>query len=81
MVTSASRGEVLRYGAYTPGVDAEGDVESLPMWAGRGVGLVRRIQTAAEIVREIADQAGAILGSDVRRPRRGNDTRDGDMQS
>jgi hypothetical protein len=31
------------------------------MWAGQGVGLVRRTQSAGEIVREIADEARFVL--------------------
>ncbi|MEJ1935986.1 hypothetical protein WDZ92_37815 [Nostoc sp. NIES-2111] len=31
------------------------------MWAGQGVGLVRKVQPAAGIVREIADEARVVL--------------------
>jgi len=30
------------------------------LWAGQGVGLVKKVQPAAEIVREIIEQARAI---------------------
>ncbi len=58
---SKSLGEILRYRAYTPGVDAEGDIEALSMWAGQGVGLVKKLQPAADIVHEINDEASMIL--------------------
>ena len=58
---SKTLGEILRYRCLTPGVDVEGDIESLSMWAGQGVGLVRKLQPAAEIVREIHDEASSIL--------------------
>jgi NAD(P)H-dependent flavin oxidoreductase YrpB (nitropropane dioxygenase family) len=38
-----------------------GDVETLPNWAGQGVGLVTQTQPAAEIVRELVSEAERIL--------------------
>ena len=35
----------------------QGDIDAFPLWAGQGVGLVRRAQPAAEIVREIVEEA------------------------
>src|SRR5581483_11595976 len=58
---SRSIGPVLRYQSHTPGADVEGDIDALPLWAGQGVGLVSKLQPAAEIVREIADEAAAVL--------------------
>jgi nitronate monooxygenase len=54
-------GEVKAYESYTPCVTDEGDIDAMSMWAGQGVGLVRKIQPAAEIVREIADEARVVL--------------------
>ena len=58
---SKSLGDILRYRSYTPGADAEGDIEALSMWAGQSVGLVRELQPAATIVREIHDEASSIM--------------------
>jgi NAD(P)H-dependent flavin oxidoreductase YrpB (nitropropane dioxygenase family) len=44
-----------------PGAGTDGDIDALSLWAGQGVGLVHRIQPAAEIVREIAAEAQATL--------------------
>ena len=52
---------VVRYQSHTPGAGTEGEIEELPMWAGQTVGLVSKIQPAAEIIREIVDEADAIL--------------------
>lgn len=41
--------------------DVEGDIDALPMWSGQGVGLVKRIQPAADIVCEIDTEAKSIL--------------------
>jgi NAD(P)H-dependent flavin oxidoreductase YrpB (nitropropane dioxygenase family) len=41
------------------GVD--GDIEALSMWSGQGIGLADRVQPAAEIVRELVEEADAVL--------------------
>ena len=61
VANSKSRGSIVRYRSYTPGADAEGDIDALSLWAGQGVALVHKRQPAAEIVREIAGEAEAIL--------------------
>jgi NAD(P)H-dependent flavin oxidoreductase YrpB (nitropropane dioxygenase family) len=61
VATSKSRGPIVRYRSYTPGADAEGDIDALSLWAGQGVGLVHKVQPAAEIVREIISEAQIIL--------------------
>jgi NAD(P)H-dependent flavin oxidoreductase YrpB (nitropropane dioxygenase family) len=57
VVATSSRGDVVAYQAHTPRRDDEGEIDALSLWSGQGVGLVRRIQPAAEIVREIFDEA------------------------
>lgn len=52
---------VPRYHAASPRQELEGRVEDMAMYAGQGVGLVRRIQPAGEIVRELAAGAEAAL--------------------
>jgi NAD(P)H-dependent flavin oxidoreductase YrpB (nitropropane dioxygenase family) len=59
--TSRSKGNILRYACQTPMPDFTGDIEAFSMWAGQGVGLVKKLQPAAEIVREIHDEAAAVL--------------------
>ena len=61
VATSTMSGPIVRYQSYTPGPDAEGDIDALPMWAGQSVGLVSRVQPAAEIVRQIAEEAKLVL--------------------
>jgi nitronate monooxygenase len=61
VVTSKSRGPIVRYRSYTPAADAEGDIDALSMWAGQSAALVHKLQPAAEIVREIDSEAQAIL--------------------
>jgi NAD(P)H-dependent flavin oxidoreductase YrpB (nitropropane dioxygenase family) len=61
VATSKSRGPIVRYRSYTPAADADGDIDALSLWAGQSVGLVHKIQPAAEIVLEIDREARAIL--------------------
>jgi NAD(P)H-dependent flavin oxidoreductase YrpB (nitropropane dioxygenase family) len=52
---------IKRYTSSTPHSSMTGDVETLPNWAGQGVGLVTEAQPAAEIVRELVADAERIL--------------------
>jgi NAD(P)H-dependent flavin oxidoreductase YrpB (nitropropane dioxygenase family) len=61
IATSRASGPIVRYQSYTPGSDAEGDIDALPLWAGQSVGLLSKLQSAGDIVREIADEARLIL--------------------
>jgi NAD(P)H-dependent flavin oxidoreductase YrpB (nitropropane dioxygenase family) len=61
VATSKSRGPIVRYRSYTPAADADGDIDALSLWAGQSVGVVHKIQPAAEIVREIDSEARSIL--------------------
>jgi nitronate monooxygenase len=58
---SQTRGDVDRYMSFTAGPDTVGEIEPLSLWAGQGVALVRQVQPAAEIVREMNEEAAAIL--------------------
>ena len=58
---SESRGDADRYTSITPGPDTVGEIEPLSLWAGQGAALVRKVQPAAEIVREMNDEANNIL--------------------
>jgi len=58
---SQSMGPIVRYQSYTPAADAEGDIDAMSLRAGQSVGLVSKPQSAADFVREIADEAKVIL--------------------
>ena len=60
----AARGDgspIKRYASSTPHAGMTGEIEALPNWAGQGVGLVTRVQPAAEIVQELVADAEQIL--------------------
>ena len=61
IATSKAWGPIVRYQTYAPFADTEGDIDALPFWAGQGVGLLKKVQPAGEIVREIASEAESIL--------------------
>ena len=61
VATSPSRGEIFRYHSYTPRADTNGDIDALSLWSGQSVGLVTAVQSAADIVSEIVDEARATL--------------------
>jgi NAD(P)H-dependent flavin oxidoreductase YrpB (nitropropane dioxygenase family) len=50
-------GPIARYTIATASSHVEGDIDALALYAGQGVGLVRRTQSAAEIVKEIVEGA------------------------
>jgi nitronate monooxygenase len=61
VVARAGDQVILRYTCMTPSSACEGDIEEMSMWAGQGVGLVTREQSAAHITRELARDAQAVL--------------------
>lgn len=52
---------VFRYSDVIPRVGLAGDLEALAHYAGQGVGLVRRVQPAAEVVLELAEETNIAL--------------------
>jgi NAD(P)H-dependent flavin oxidoreductase YrpB (nitropropane dioxygenase family) len=52
---------IVRYSSSMPVASIEGDIEALSMWSGQGIGLADRVQPAADIVRELVDEADAVL--------------------
>lgn len=60
-LATSDLGPMRRYQAATPGPDAAGDIDALSLWAGQGLARVAEVKPAAEIVREIADDARQAL--------------------
>jgi nitronate monooxygenase len=52
---------VLRFMGLPPNRDASGDIESMDLLAGQGVGLVGEIRPAGQIVRDLVDEARRIV--------------------
>lgn len=53
--------QVRRYESFTASAELDGDIEALALFAGQGVDLVNKVQPAAEIVNEIANDARAAI--------------------
>jgi NAD(P)H-dependent flavin oxidoreductase YrpB (nitropropane dioxygenase family) len=58
---SPASGPIVRYQSATPGPDTKGDIDAMSLWAGQSVGLVSKLQPAGDIVRDIANEAEAII--------------------
>jgi nitronate monooxygenase len=54
---------INRYASSTPTAAMSGDVEPLPHWAGQGVGLVTREESAADIVHSLVTEAERVVRS------------------
>jgi len=54
---------INRYASSTPTAAMTGDIEPLPHWAGQGVGLVTREESAADIVQSLVADAEAVINS------------------
>lgn len=61
LATHTSGHEVRRYESYTATAELDGDIEALALFAGQGVGLVTEVQSAADIVREITNEARSAI--------------------
>lgn len=61
IATDAKGNQFYRYQPKTPGPELTGNIEAFSMWAGQGVGLVRRAQPLAEILAEINSEAENTL--------------------
>jgi nitronate monooxygenase len=53
--------EVHRFESKSATKQFEGAIEAMPLWAGQSVGGVKKVQTAAEIVQELAGEAEQLL--------------------
>ena len=52
---------IRRFESHTPTTATTGNVDAMSLWAGESVGAVNRVQPAAEIIREMNDDAERLL--------------------
>jgi nitronate monooxygenase len=57
---------IYRYTVMGPEIGSTGQLREMCMYAGQGVGLITKVQPAAEIVREMAEDCATILRSGSR---------------
>ncbi|KAJ8775121.1 hypothetical protein K2173_020125 [Erythroxylum novogranatense] len=53
--------EIRRFGGTVPNATATGDIESMAMYAGQGVGLIKEIVPAAEVVKGLVEGAKQLI--------------------
>ena len=58
---TGERAPIHRFQKMTPTRNVTGVIEAMPNWAGQGVAAVTRVQPAADIVRELAEEAERLL--------------------
>lgn len=64
VVAHSDDGEpIVRYATAPPASDVSGDLEGMANYAGQSAGVVRKRQPAAEIVREVAEEAERTLNA------------------
>jgi nitronate monooxygenase len=61
VATRADGAPIARYSSAMPVAGIAGDIEALSMWSGQGIGLLDRVQPAAEIVRELVEETDAAV--------------------
>jgi NAD(P)H-dependent flavin oxidoreductase YrpB (nitropropane dioxygenase family) len=52
---------VLRFVSVPPNAEGSGDIDSMALLAGQGVGSVREIKPAGQIVHELVEEARQII--------------------
>jgi nitronate monooxygenase len=63
LATRPDGSEVVRYTSVSAGGNLTGRIDELSLWCGQGVGLIREVLPAAEIVRRTVAEAEAALAS------------------
>jgi NAD(P)H-dependent flavin oxidoreductase YrpB (nitropropane dioxygenase family) len=53
----------VRYSVFPPTEYIEGDISGLALYAGQSCGLVNEAQPAGQIVRQIAEEARAVIAN------------------
>jgi nitronate monooxygenase len=61
--TRADGSPINRYTSSTPTAEVQGDIEPLSLWAGQGVGLVTREESAADILHALVAEAERAISS------------------
>jgi NAD(P)H-dependent flavin oxidoreductase YrpB (nitropropane dioxygenase family) len=61
MAVGEQRVPLPRFAVPAPSSSTTGEIEAMALYAGEGVGAVRRRQPAAEILKEIAEEAESLL--------------------
>lgn len=70
MLLSSQEKEIRRFAGTVPNATTTGDIESMVMYAGQGVGLVEEIIPASEVIKRVVKGAQVLIqkefGSELR---------------
>lgn len=61
MGNDAAKRPITRYSVMPPSRETDGDIEAMAMYAGQGVGLVRKSGSAADIISKLVEDAEVLL--------------------
>ena len=53
--------EIRRFAGTVPNMTTTGDIESMAMYAGQGVGLIKEILPAGEVVKRLVEGAQILI--------------------
>lgn len=53
--------EIRRFAGTVPNATTTGDIQNMVMYAGQGVGLIKEILPAGEVVRRLVDDAQQVI--------------------
>lgn len=58
--------EIKRFAGTVPNVSTTGDLESMAMYGGQGVGLIKEILPTAEVVRRLVEGAQLLINQNFK---------------
>lgn len=61
MLYNEQEKEIRRLAGTVPNATTTGDIESMAMYAGQGVGLIKEILPAGEVVRRLVQEAKEVI--------------------
>lgn len=61
MVHFFQKKEIRRFAGTVPNATTTGDIDSMVMYAGQGVGLIKDILPAGEVVKRLVEEARQII--------------------
>jgi NAD(P)H-dependent flavin oxidoreductase YrpB (nitropropane dioxygenase family) len=62
MISHFQHKDVRRFAGTVPNATTTGDIDSMAMYAGQGVGLITEIIPAGEVVKRIVAEAQRVIG-------------------
>lgn len=58
--------DIRRFAGTVPNMTTTGDLESMCMYAGEGVGLIKEILHASEVIRRLVEEAQLLIQQNIK---------------